>query len=70
MKNKRQQSKLRAFISNLMKGKTEEEITSAEEAFSAYIEIARKIHQRVQSENTQILDDLYGSNNNGVVLYD
>tara|TARA_R100000935_G_C2718562_1_gene116995 strand:- start:352 stop:519 length:168 start_codon:yes stop_codon:yes gene_type:complete len=53
MKEKRQSSKLRAFISSLMKGKSEEEITSAEQSFRAYIQLVQDIQRRRASEKKQ-----------------
>lgn len=57
MKQKRQQSHLRAFISNLMKGKSEDEINDAEHSFRAYIQLARDIQKRKQSENSKSIDE-------------
>lgn len=50
MSNKREQSKLKAFISNLMQGKSEEEIMEAEQNFYAYLELVRDIQQKTHSE--------------------
>tara|TARA_R110002072_G_scaffold302796_1_gene488820 strand:+ start:9779 stop:9946 length:168 start_codon:yes stop_codon:yes gene_type:complete len=50
MSNKREQSKLKTFINNLMKGKSHEEIIEAEQTFNAYLELVRDIQQRTKSE--------------------
>lgn len=57
MKQKRQQSHLRAFISNLMKGKSEDEINDAEHSFRAYIQLARDIQKRKQSKKSKPIDE-------------
>lgn len=57
MKHKRHESKLRDFISNLMKGKSEEEISSAEHSFRAYIQLAKDIQKRKDQERKNTLDD-------------
>lgn len=57
MKHKRQQSHLRAFISNLMKGKSEDEINDAQHSFRAYIQLARDIQKRKQSEKSKPIDE-------------
>lgn len=50
MKAKRNESKLRVFINQLMQGKSENEIIEAEERFTAYLRLIRDIQQRIESE--------------------
>lgn len=57
MKQKRQQSHLRAFISNLMKGKSEDEINDAEHSFRAYIQLAKDIYKRKKAESRKPIDE-------------
>ena len=56
MKHKRQESKLRAFISRLMQGSSEEEVFAAEQSFRSYLEIARRIQRRKQAEKQETID--------------
>jgi ribosomal protein S20 len=57
MQNKREQSRLRAFIAKLMAGSTEEEIVSAEQSFRAYIALAQRIAKRKVAERAKVLDE-------------
>ncbi len=57
MSNKREESKLKTFISNLMNGATDEEIVSAEQSFRAYIALAQRIAKRKISERKTPLDE-------------
>ena len=50
MTEKRKQSKLREFITNLMKGSSEEDIQEAEERFMDYLKLVRDIQQRITRE--------------------
>ena len=54
MKNKRPQSKLKAFIRELMVGKTQEEINSATHSFRAYIELAQEVQRRISKEKKDL----------------
>lgn len=50
MRNKREQSKLRVFINELMQGKSEEEILEAESRFLEYLKLVKSIQHRINSE--------------------
>jgi ribosomal protein S20 len=56
MRNKRDKSKLRVFITNIMSGATEEEILAAEQNFQAYLQLVKEITTRVHLEKEQTLD--------------
>jgi hypothetical protein len=53
MKQKRNQATLRAFINELMKGQTEEELATAEDRFRAYLTLAETIQQGIGNQKNQ-----------------